>query len=143
MNDLTPIHSLLSTQQQQLQLLLSLLHAELSAISARDVEQLEQGCAAKLELLEQIQQTDQAIACLPQLAELKNQDWFRQSVVELDTMLNECKLQNEVNRVTLEQSQLVIQRFKHELLQNRGKSGLTYTAKGKPAVDHMGKGFKA
>ncbi len=143
MSDLTPIHSLLSMQQQQLQLLLSLLHAELAAISERQVEQLEHGCTAKLELLAKIQQTDQEIACLPQLAELKTQDWFRQSVTELDAILNECKSQNEVNRVTLEQSQLVIHRFKHELLQNRGKSGLTYTAKGKPAVDHMGKGFKA
>lgn len=143
MIDVAPIHSLLSQQQQHLKVLLSLLQTELTAISARDIEQLEQGCTEKLALLEQIQQLDSSIAALPQLAELKTEDWFKQSVTELDSMLNACKEQNEVNRLTLEQSQLVISRFKHELLQNRGKSGLTYTAKGKPAVDHIGKGFKA
>jgi flagella synthesis protein FlgN len=143
MIDVTPIHSLLSQQQQHLKVLLLLLQTELTAISERDIEQLEQGCTEKLALLEQIQQLDSAIAALPQLTELKTEDWFKQSVTELDSMLNACKAQNEVNRLTLAQSQLVISRFKHELLQNRGKSGLTYTAKGKPAVDHMGKGFKA
>ncbi len=143
MIDATPIHSLLSQQQQHLKVLLSLLQTELNAIAERNIEQLEQGCSEKLALLEQIQQLDSTIAALPQLVELKNQDWFQQAVTELDIMLSACKEQNEVNRLTLEQSQLVISRFKHELLQNRGKSGLTYTAKGKPAVDHIGKGFKA
>lgn len=143
MIDVTPIHSLLSQQQQHLKVLLLLLQTELTAISERDIEKLEQGCAEKLTLLEHIQQLDSAIAALPQLTELKTEDWFRQTVTELDSMLNACKEQNEVNRLTLEQSQLMISRFKHELLQNRGKSGLTYTAKGKPAVDHIGKGFKA
>ena len=143
MSEFPPIHTLLSQQQQHLKVLLLLLQSELNAISQRDVDQLEQGCATKLELLSQIQQIDTEISCSPQLLEVKQQTWFQQSVRELDDLLNECKQQNEVNRVTLEQSQLVISRFKHELLQNRGKSGLTYTAKGKPAIDHMGKGFKA
>jgi flagella synthesis protein FlgN len=143
MSEFTPIHTLLSQQQQHLKVLLLLLQSELNAISQRDVDQLEQGCTTKLELLSQIQQIDTEISCSPQLLEVKQQTWFQQSVRELDDLLNECKQQNEVNRVTLEQSQLVISRFKHELLQNRGKSGLTYTAKGKPAIDHMGKGFKA
>lgn len=143
MSVVIPIESLLSQQQQHLNVLLSLLQAELNAISQRDVEQLEQGCTAKLELLSQIQQVDDAIAGSPQLVDVKQQAWFQQRVTELDALLQQCKQQNEVNRVTLEQSQLVISRFKHELLQNRGKSGLTYTAKGKPAIDHMGKGFKA
>jgi flagella synthesis protein FlgN len=143
MSEFPPIHTLLSQQQQHLKVLLLLLQSELNAISQRDVDQLEQGCTTKLELLSQIQQIDTEISCSPQLLEVKQQTWFQQSVRELDDLLNECKQQNEVNRVTLEQSQLVISRFKHELLQNRGKSGLTYTAKGKPAIDHMGKGFKA
>ncbi|MBU1437724.1 MAG: flagellar protein FlgN, partial [Gammaproteobacteria bacterium] len=62
---------------------------------------------------------------------------------QLDELLEQCKEQNEVNRQSVEQSQLIVERFKHELLQNRGKSGLTYTAKGKPAIDSIGKGIKA
>ena len=73
----------------------------------------------------------------------KKQTWFNDSVQQLDHLLDQCKEQNEVNRQSLEQSQLVVERFKHEILQNRGKAGLTYTAKGKPAVESIGKGIKA
>ncbi len=134
---------LLNKQQEHLQVLLSLLKAELAAISSRDVEKLDQGCLLKVEQLELIQQLDLQISELPQLAELKNQSWFNDAVSQLDNLLAQCKEQNEVNRQSLEQSQLVVERFKHEILQNRGKAGLTYTAKGKPAVDSVGKGIKA
>ncbi|OBP15433.1 flagellar biosynthesis protein FlgN [Rheinheimera sp. SA_1] len=137
------ILSLLNKQQEHLQVLLSLLKSELAAISSRDVERLDQGCVSKVQQLELIQQLDQQISELPQLAELKNQSWFSDAVSQLDNLLEQCKEQNEVNRQSVEQSQLVVERFKHEILQNRGKAGLTYTAKGKPAVDSIGKGIKA
>lgn len=134
---------LLNKQQEHLQVLLLLLKSELAAIATRDVEKLDQGCLLKVQQLELIQQLDQQISELPQLTELKNQSWFTDAVSQLDNMLTQCKEQNEVNRQSLEQSQLVVERFKHEILQNRGKAGLTYTAKGKPAVDSVGKGIKA
>lgn len=143
MSETSPAYSLVRHQQEHLQVLLSLLKSELAAIAARDVEKLEQGCTLKLQQLEQIQQLDLQIAQLPDLAVLKIQPWFTDAVSILDEILNECKEQNEINRLSLEKSQLVVERFKHELLQNRGKSGLTYTAKGKPAVEHIGKGIKA
>ncbi|MBU2224566.1 MAG: flagellar protein FlgN [Gammaproteobacteria bacterium] len=135
--------SLLSKQQEHLKVLLLLLKSELEAISTRDVEKLDQGCLLKVQQLELIQQLDQQIAELPQIAELKNHLWFSEAVSQLDELLEQCKEQNEVNRQSVEQSQLIVERFKHELLQNRGKSGLTYTAKGKPAIDSIGKGIKA
>ncbi|RVU34540.1 flagellar protein FlgN [Rheinheimera riviphila] len=143
MIDPSLILSLLNKQQEHLLVLLSLLKSELTAISSRDVEKLDQGCLLKVQQLELIQQLDQQISELPQLAELKNQSWFSDAVSQLDQLLEQCKEQNEVNRQSVEQSQLVVERFKHEILQNRGKAGLTYTAKGKPAVDSIGKGIKA
>ncbi len=137
------ILSLVSKQQEHLQVLLLLLKSELTAISNRDVEKLDQGCVLKTQQLELIQQLDQQIAELPQISELKNHAWFSDAVSQLDELLERCKEQNEVNRQSVEQSQLVVERFKHELLQNRGKSGLTYTAKGKPAIESIGKGIKA
>jgi len=139
----SPALSLLAQQQEHLRVLLSLLQAEFNAISARDIAALEQGSSQKTICLEQIQQLDQQISQLPRLAELKAEPWFVESVTAVDVTLAQCKEQNEINRMTLEQSQLVIERFKHELLQNRGKSGLTYNAKGKPSVDSLGKGIKA
>lgn len=135
--------SLLDKQQEHLKVLLLLLKSELAAIAGRDVEKLDQGCALKVQQLELIQQLDQQISELPQLIELKSQTWFIEAVKQLDLLLDECKEQNEVNKQSLEQSQLVVERFKHEILQNRGKAGLTYTAKGKPAVESIGKGIKA
>lgn len=143
MIDPSLILSLLNKQQEHLKVLLSLLKSELAAISERDVEKLDQGCISKVQQLELIQQIDQQIADLPQITELKTQSWFGDAVKQLDDLLNQCKEQNEVNRLSVEQSQLVVERFKHEILQNRGKSGLTYTAKGKPAIDSIGKGVKA
>jgi len=143
MIDPSLILSLLNKQQEHLKVLLLLLKSELSAIAGRDVEKLDQGCILKVQQLDQIQQLDQQIAELPQITELKTQTWFSDAVKQLDELLNQCKEQNEVNRQSVEQSQLVVERFKHEILQNRGKSGLTYTAKGKPAIDSIGKGVKA
>lgn len=138
-----PVLSLLTQQQEHLDVLLLLLKQELNAISNRNIAALETNSSDKLKQLEKIQQLDQQIASHPQLPQFKAEPDFRKLVACIDEVLQHCKQQNEINRVTLEQSQLVIERFKHELLQQRGKSGLTYNAKGKPALDSVGKGIKA
>ena len=138
-----PVLSLLTQQQEHLEVLLLLLKQELNAISNRDIAALEENSAIKLQRLEQIQLLDQQIASHPQLPQLKTAHPLISLIRSIDSVLLQCKEQNEINRLTLEQSQLKIERFKHELLQQRGKSGLTYNAKGKPALDSVGKGIKA
>ncbi len=138
-----PVLSLLIEQQEHLEVLLLLLKQELSAISSRDITALEENSAVKLQQLEQIQLLDRQIAGHPQLLQLKTEPSLLSQIHSIDSVLLLCKEQNEINRLTLEQSQLKIERFKHELLQQRGKSGLTYNAKGKPALDSVGKGIKA
>lgn len=137
------ILSLLTQQQEHLCVLLLLLKQELTAISQRNIAALETNSADKIKQLDKIQQLDQQIASHAQLPQFKTNPDFRKLVADIDEVMLLCKEQNEINRVTLEQSQLVIERFKHELLQQRGKSGLTYNAKGKPALDSVGKGIKA
>lgn len=137
------ITSLLDQQQQQLELLLSLLRQELAALANRDIAQLEQISDSKLKQLALIQQTDTELANTPSLREFKTHDTVKQQIQILDSLLAQCKQHNEVNQQTLEQSQLRLQQFKHELLSSRGKSGLTYTSKGQPTVDNKGKGIKA
>lgn len=138
-----PVLSLLTQQQEHLDVLLLLLKQELSAISNRDIAALEENSTVKLRQLEQIQLLDQQIASHPDLPKLKTALPLISQVRSIDSVLLLCKEQNEINRLTLEQSQLKIERFKHELLQQRGKSGLTYNAKGKPSLDSVGKGIKA
>lgn len=137
------IASLLQQQQQHLDVLLSLLRQELAALANREIDTLEQITAEKVNLLDLIQQTDTQLANAPELAQSKDQDEFKQQVTILDGLLAQCKQQNDVNQLTLEQSQLRLAQFKHELLSSRGKSGLTYTSKGRPAIDSKGKGIKA
>lgn len=137
------IITLLNQQQQHLDELLLLLRQELAALSARDIATLEQLTHTKADTLNQLQQTDSRLAAVPELEQHKQQDWFKEKVAALDVLLDECKRQNDINQQTLEQSQLTLARFKTELLSSRGKAGLTYTSKGKPAVENKGKGIKA
>ena len=137
------IVTLLNQQQQHLDVLLSLLRQELAALASRDIDSLNQLTIEKTTLLQQVQDTDTALASQPQLEQCKQEDWFKQQIAQLDELLTQCKQQNDVNQQTLEQSQLTLARFKTELLSSRGKAGLTYTSKGKPAVDNKGKGIKA
>lgn len=139
----TALSTLLNQQQEHLTVLLLLLENELTIIGKRDVAALEQNTVRKATALDAIQAVDQQISQHPELASAKQRDDFRHCVAQLDAMLTRCKEQNEINRQAVEQSQLVIERYKHELLNQRGKSGLTYNAKGKPALDSVGKGIKA
>lgn len=139
----TALSTLLNQQQEHLTVLLLLLETELSIIGKRDVAALQQNTARKATTLDAIQAIDLQISQHPELAGAKQRDDFKQCVAQLDAMLAQCKEQNEVNRQAVEQSQLVIERYKHELLTQRGKSGLTYNAKGKPSLDSVGKGIKA
>lgn len=138
-----PVLSLLTQQQEHLGVLLLLLQEELKAISSRDIAALERNSSDKLAQLEKVQSLDIQISKHADLHFVKTDELLKKLVRDIDAILQQCKEQNEVNRLTLEQSQLVIERFKHELLQQRGKSGLTYNAKGKPATDSIGKGIKA
>lgn len=138
-----PLVSLLNQQQEHLTVLLLLLENELSCIAKRDNAALDTTISKKTALLDAIQAIDAHIAQHPELADAKKRDDFKACVAQLDALLTRCKEQNETNRLAVEQSQLVIERYKHELLQQRGKSGLTYNAKGKPSLDSIGKGIKA
>ncbi len=137
------ILTLLNQQQQHLDVLLSLLRQELAALASRDIESLNRITNEKTTVLQQLHDTDNHLAAQPALAQCRQQDWFKQQVAQLDELLEQCKRHNDINQQTLEQSQLTLARFKTELLSSRGKAGLTYTSKGKPAIDNKGKGIKA
>lgn len=138
-----PLSSLLQQQQAQLDALLLLLRQELAALAARDIDAINTITIDKQSLLTEIQATDTNIAGSELLDTARNESWFKQQIALLEAVLAACKQQNDVNQLTLEQSQLTLQRLKTELLSARGKSGLTYTSKGKPTVNNMGKGIKA
>ena len=137
------ILTLLNEQEQHLDVLLLLLQNELDAIRTRDVEALKTNTEEKIQILDLIQAADEKLTLLPELVEAKQQDWFKTHLQGLEDKLAQCKFQNQVNSQSVEQSQLVIERFKTELLQSRGRAGLTYTNKGKTAQVDKGPGIKA
>lgn len=136
-------HHLLTKQQEQLELLLSLLRQEYTALSARNIETLEALLPEKQQSIDSIAALDQELSGLPDLETQKLQPWFSSKVNELQALLASCQYQTQINEKTVEQSQLVVQRLKTELLQGQGRAGLTYTAKGKPAIADKGPGIKA
>jgi len=137
------IITFLKQQQAQLDALLLLLQQELAALSGRDIEQLDLLTHQKTTLLAQIQATDQGLSQQTNLADYVDTAWFKESVSSLESLLEQCKAQTQVNQQVLDHSQLTLARLKNEILSAKGKSGLTYTNKGKPAVDNKGSGIKA
>lgn len=142
-NAYSSVLTLLNEQEQHLDKLLLLLHTELDAIRTRDVEALKTNTEEKIHILDLVQATDEQLTGAPELAAAKTQPWFTEHLQRLEDKLAQCKFQNQVNSQSVEQSQLVIERFKTELLQSRGRAGLTYTNKGKAAQVDKGPGIKA
>ncbi|WP_419570988.1 flagellar export chaperone FlgN [Rheinheimera sp.] len=124
-------------------MLLSLLKQEYSVLSERQIDQLEQLLPEKQQCTEKVAELDQQLSQADELSDLKTQNWFIEQVAKLQQLMGECQQQTRVNQQVVQQSQLVIARLKSELLQSRGRSGLTYTAKGKPAINDKGPGIKA
>lgn len=137
------IITLLNAQKAQLNALFVLLEKELTALTLRNVTELDELTVQKSQLLTQIQTTDQQLSEQESLINYTETTWFLEIVAELDDLLSKCKAQTQVNQQVLEQSQLTLERLKNEILATRGKSGLTYTNKGKPALDSLGNGIKA
>jgi len=135
--------TLLNQQQAQLNALLLLLQQELDVLSSRDIDELDELTQQKAQLLNQITDIDAAISQQPELESLVETEWFSTQVIGLNALLEACKSQTHVNQHVLEHSQLTLDRLKNELLASKGKSGLTYTNKGKPAVENKGSGIKA
>lgn len=135
--------TLLNQQQAQLNALLLLLQQELDVLSSRDIDVLDELTQQKAQLLNQITDIDAAISQQPELESLVETEWFSTQVIGLNALLEACKSQTHVNQHVLEHSQLTLDRLKNELLASKGKSGLTYTNKGKPAVENKGSGIKA
>lgn len=137
------ILTLLKQQQAQLDALLLLLRQELDVLVSRDYLALDTLTGEKTNLLSEIQSTDEQLATASGLPDCQQQVWFLDLVNLLDSRLEECKAQTAVNQQVLEQSQLTLDRLKNDILASRGKSGLTYTSKGKPAIENKGGGIKA
>lgn len=134
---------LLAKQQSQLEQFIQLLNDELLAYKQRKSDEVYNIAVKKNELLTLIQQTDQQIAQLENLAELKTDEHFNQAVAKLDKLLTEIKEQSAVNERVIRTSLNNVMRLKQSILALKNADAMTYDKQGQAQTQTLGKGIKA
>lgn len=137
------VENLLTAQQVQLSTLSQLLTAELEAYKQRKPDMVYDIAIQKNEMLIKIQQTDQEIAALDNLAELKLNNDFNTLVKQLETQLTEIKQQNAINERVIRTSLNNVMRLKQSILALKNSDAMTYDKLGQAQTQTLGKGIKA
>lgn len=135
--------TLLAQQQSQLEGFTQLLNDELQAYKDRKSDEVYNIAVKKDELLTQIQQTDQQIAQLDNLTELKKDEQFNQTVAKLDSLLADIKTQSTVNERVIRTSLNNVLRLKQSILALKNSDAMTYDKQGQAQTQTLGKGIKA
>lgn len=135
--------TLLAQQQSQLEGFTQLLNDELQAYKDRKSDEVYNIAVKKDELLTQIQQTDQQIAQLDNLTELKKDEQFNQSVAKLGSLLADIKTQSAVNERVIRTSLNNVLRLKQSILALKNSDAMTYDKQGQAQTQTLGKGIKA
>lgn len=121
---------LINFQLQSAQSLSHLLDKEKQAITARISIDIENIAKEKLNVINQLQQTDQRIAAHPHLAELMSTPQFKETVSLITSIIADCQQRNETNGKALLRAQLSFNKLNNMMQQSHGKIGMTYSADG-------------
>ncbi len=141
---MTHLIDLLTTQQQQLAQLISLLESELHLISSRDAETLTKVVDEKSALLDTIGETDKAIEGeLPRHPNWRDDEQVTAMIDALHEQVEQCRFRTEINQKAVEQGQLRLQHLRNLLLEARSKESMTYDKSGKTRGGSGGKGISA
>jgi len=135
--------ALLSQQYSQLQALEKIIVDEKHILQQHQPEQLVQIIEQKNQLLIAIQNLDQEISLNQQFAQDKAANLLTQELVDIESLLNHCQQQNQVNGQIIAQSQLAVERMKTTLLESHNKTAITYDNKGKKSGGLSSIGLKA
>jgi flagella synthesis protein FlgN len=139
----TTPQQLVSQQLSQLTQLEALLHTEKDILQQQSPDALINITADKNNLLLAIQEIDNAIGQSFEFKQEKLAGNFTDELLEIQTSLERCKQQNQVNGLIIHQSQLSVERMKTSLLENHNKSSMTYDSKGKTSGGLSSLGIKA
>lgn len=141
--DNNKVNELLAMQTNELHKLCDLLDNELAILKQRDLAQLEQNSQSKEQLLNNINQLDQALSIQISPQELKANTLFQEQVQTINQLLQACKNKNEVNGQIINNSQVAINRFKGMLQQSIANNSMTYDNKGQTNINTNSIGVKA
>ncbi|MCU4676442.1 flagellar protein FlgN [Catenovulum sp. 2E275] len=136
-------NQLLATQESQLNTFLQLLADELEAFKQRKSDLVYQIAVQKDELLNKIKQTDEQIAQLDNLSELKQTPEFVEQVAKLEQDLEQVKAQSLINERVIRTSLNNVLRLKQSILSLKNADAMTYDKQGQAKTQTLGKGIKA
>ena len=137
------VNDLLNSQEAELTKLCALLSNELELLKNRELASLEQAAAEKELVLTRVNQFDQAIKQQTSLKDLLEDEQHSEQVTRIVNLLDECKQQNEVNGLIINNSQIAINRFKGMLQKSINDNSMTYDQKGKTSISKSSIGIKA
>ncbi|MDV7104079.1 flagellar export chaperone FlgN [Vibrio sp. TH_r3] len=135
---------LVNYQLENAQTLSTLLEKEKVAITSRMSSDIEALAKEKLQLISQLQQTDQRIATHTDIQLLTSDEQIKANVELIRSIIHDCQQANEVNGEALQRAQLSYNKLNNLMQQSRGKIGMTYTAGGQTStVSTLGTNIKA
>jgi flagella synthesis protein FlgN len=140
---MSTVYQLIEQQINQLKTFNALMHSELDAFKERKPDTLVAIAEQKLALLKAITAIDDAISDATDLANAKEDKAFMDKVVECDILLNEIKIQNNINETVVQTSLNNVGKLKHSLLSLKNADTMTYNKAGKTKTQTYGSGIKA
>lgn len=143
MSDENSSEQLLSRQLSQLQALEQLLLDEKDILLKHAPDALNEITAQKNDLLLSIKNLDSQIGQSRQFLQDKRDGKVSTHLKEIESVLERCQQQNQLNGQIIQQSQLTVNRMKTTLLESHSKDSLTYDSKGKKSGGLSSLGLKA
>jgi len=135
---------LINYQLENAQTLSDLLDKEKVAITSRLSSEIEALAKEKLQLITQLQQTDQRIASHTDIEKLTLDEGLTGKVKLIRSIVYDCQQANEVNGEALQRAQLSYNKLHNLMQQSRGKIGLTYNSGGQTSTfSTLGTNIKA
>ncbi|GAA5647355.1 MULTISPECIES: flagella synthesis protein FlgN [Vibrio] len=138
------LKGLVEFQLQSATALSSLLEKEKVAIANRVSKDIEQLAKQKIELIAQLQQTDERIGRHPDVDTLKTDPELSPIVQQIRAIIHDCQQANQINGDALQRAQLSFNKLNNLMQQSHGKIGMTYNAGGQThTVSTLGTNIKA
>ncbi|WP_286233315.1 flagella synthesis protein FlgN [Thalassotalea sediminis] len=134
---------LLEKQFAQLQQLEAIIDEERLTLQSNSPDALTGITEQKNTLLLEIQTLDQEFSQSMAFSEQKARGELDELLSSIEQALLRCKEKNQVNGHIIQQSQMAVERLKTTLLQQNGKSTVTYDKKGKASGGLSSLGIKA
>ncbi|MCL9783912.1 flagellar export chaperone FlgN [Vibrio sp. S4M6] len=138
------LDSLLEFQLKNANDLSALLEKEKVAIATRIAKDIENLANKKLELISQLNTTDQRIGSHPDISEQKDNADISSKIDQIRSIIHDCQQANLVNGEALKRAQLSFNKLNNLMQQSQGKIGMTYDSGGQAqTISTLGTNIKA